>query len=675
MSIDLHAWLARASVALRALADRPWTLFAVLLLLNSLARPYAGFCQDARLYSGQVLNQVEHGAFAEDLFFRYGSQDQLSIFSRLAAPVASLVGLEAGFFLLYVACNTLFLLALYRLVRALVEDKAAATLALVYLVVTPLPFGGLHTFYVHEAFLTPRLAANALVLFALERVFRRRYLPALALLGGAALMHPLMALGGLLVWGGSATLAYLRPRTVVILLALATAAGLVIVAHEPFGVAVFGRLDPQWYDILRGTSVYAFAPDWEVVDWVDPLVSIALLLASAVWLYHADPARRHFALVLAVTGAVGLVGTVLAAVLPYALLLQGQPYRVLWLVKAVQAPLGFALIARLSRLPGPLPQALALLLIGYFSITTFLAAEIILPLVLMVFLVLCYRGLDKAPRYADWLWRSGVLAIAVSSVCWTVFKWLVLIAYLPVLTEHLDVLDYVQRAVIQFGPLWWLLLLCLIALHLGRRDRRTRWACLGLAAAYQLTWFAVPSLDLLRVRGTQEGQDVLFVRDFLSRRHADHGPRPTLYSSLGRIDYLWVDLRCKSFYDGGQISGVLFNRRTAVEAQRRALLVRRFEIDRYRRMEAMVQPVYQRSMRRLYLGDFDCPEPTIEDLGRLCQEPGLDYVIAKHEIPGLAAADNGRIYIYDCRQVRAALQLPEPTPASAVAALPDRLPR
>ena len=30
-------------------------------------------------------------------------------------------------------------------------------------------------------------------------------------------------------------------------------------------------------------------------------------------------------------------------------------------VKAVQAPLGFALVARLSRLPGLLPQALALL--------------------------------------------------------------------------------------------------------------------------------------------------------------------------------------------------------------------------------------------------------------------------------------------------------------------------
>ncbi len=673
-----HPWLAKVSEALARLADRPWTFFALLVLLNALARPYAGFYQDARLYSGQVLNQVEHGAYADDLFFRYGSQDQFSAFSRVMAPIVACLGLQISFFLVYLAGNALFLLALFRLVRALIESRVVAVLALVYLVVTPLPFGGLSVFYVHESFLTPRLAANTLVLFALERVLWQRYRPALLLLGGAFLLHPLMALGGVLVWGGCAALTYFRPRTMALLLALAAAFFLAAVAFEPLGLKVFGKMDPTWHDILLGASVYVFPLEWNLIDWVDPLVSFGILFASGLWLYRADTQRRRFALVLAVIGVAGFFGSLLASLLPYALLLQGQPYRVLWLVKVVQAPLGFALIARLSSMPRALPQALALSLVGFFSMTTFLAAEIVLPMMLLPFFVLCFRGLGKNPRHgADWLWRSGVVAIVVSSLGWTVFKWVVLYSYLPVLQPHLDVLDYLQRVVVQLAPAFWLITFALVVLWLERRggaERRFRWACLGIALIYHTAFCVIPELDLLRVHGTREGQDVLFVRNFLAQRHADRGPRPTLYCALGRIDYLWVDLRCKSYYDGCQISGVLFNRQTAIEAQRRGQLVRAFEIDRYRRMEQMIQPVYRQTMRRLYCGGFDCPEPALDDLRRLCQEPGLDYVIAKHDIPGLAAADNGRIYIYDCRAVRAALKLPEPEPSRAVAVAAPRRP-
>lgn len=104
------AWIARVNDAFAQLADRPWTLFVLLLAINSVTRPYAGVTHDSRLYSVQVLNRVEAGAYADDLFFRYGSQDEYSLFSIVAAPVVYALGLTAGFFVLYLVSKSLLIL-------------------------------------------------------------------------------------------------------------------------------------------------------------------------------------------------------------------------------------------------------------------------------------------------------------------------------------------------------------------------------------------------------------------------------------------------------------------------------------------------------------------------------------------------------------------------------------
>ena len=69
------------------LMDRPWPLFFALLAVNAVALPYRGVIHDSQLYAVQVMNRVENGAYADDLFFRYGSQDKFSLFSVVAAPL------------------------------------------------------------------------------------------------------------------------------------------------------------------------------------------------------------------------------------------------------------------------------------------------------------------------------------------------------------------------------------------------------------------------------------------------------------------------------------------------------------------------------------------------------------------------------------------------------------
>ena len=98
MRSALLRWFDQAVAAVRELVDRPWSLLFALLAVNAVALPYRGILHDSQLYAVQVMNRVEGGAYSDDLFFRYGSQDKFSVFSLVAAPLVRVLGLETTLF-------------------------------------------------------------------------------------------------------------------------------------------------------------------------------------------------------------------------------------------------------------------------------------------------------------------------------------------------------------------------------------------------------------------------------------------------------------------------------------------------------------------------------------------------------------------------------------------------
>ena len=124
----LGAWLPRIRPALEWLSRRPFSLLAVLLAANALTLPYSGLMHDARLYAFMAQNRATDGAFAGDLFLRYGSQDTLTPFSAVVAPLVKYVGLQPSFFALFLVFNTLQLAGMQRLVRAHTRDEMAEIL-------------------------------------------------------------------------------------------------------------------------------------------------------------------------------------------------------------------------------------------------------------------------------------------------------------------------------------------------------------------------------------------------------------------------------------------------------------------------------------------------------------------------------------------------------------------
>lgn len=640
MFVVYPAWLSRAFEAIRAVADRPWTLFALLLALNAIARPASVTAHDARLYSLQAINHAEAGAFADDVFLRFGSQDQFSLFSQLVGPIVATIGLRAAFFVLYLIFNTLFLFALFRLIRTLIDDPVIATLSLVYLVTAPLHYGGYEIFAVQEQFFTPRLVGTTFTLFALEQIVRRRFVAAIAFLAVGAAIHPLMAFGGAMIWVGVLVINVMPMRVFLALCLMAFSGLATILAAPSIGVQLFGEIDDTWHQQIRVAVGYNYPDTWLATDWFRLVVTFGILITGNVVLYRDNPERSRFFAIVTLAGAVGFLTTLFASFLPYALLFQGQPYRVLWILTLFQAPLGFMLIARWGTASSSGCNLGAIGLMAYFCVQHYLPTEFMI-LAATVAIAVVFSRFSEVPGAS---WRGAAYGLVVGALGWMLYRCWCFVTQADALLRQFDMTDLAL-----FGLISPVLLLLAFGSFLTLWQcsaRNIGWAAIAIAALIPCSLFAIEAVPQVRERHTRLGNDMAFLHDFIQERH--HKSPPCVYCSLGRADLLWIDVRATSYFDIIQTAGVMFNRRTAEEIDRRAVLVAKFEMHRQREEAAFLDDARKVGMENLFKVPFDCAAPTEADLIRLCQEPGLDYIAIPHEFPGLYSASNGRIFVYEC---------------------------
>jgi hypothetical protein len=294
-------------------------------------------------------------------------------------------------------------------------------------------------------------------------------------------------------------------------------------------------------------------------------------------------------------------------------------------------------------------------LIGALGLTTDMALELWFPLLFLPVLVVRYRGLNPAPLRADWWRRCLLTSMTLGAVSWAIYKGTLLLRNHADLSRRSDALAHVRVVIENIGPITWLVVFALFAAWAARRTQFARGfqgVMIAVVLVTQGAMALLPTSSSFRENYTRYGRDIRFVQEFLRQRQAP--AVPTIYSCLGRPDLVWLDLHAQSYFDWWQLSGVMFQRQTALEGQRRALAVGPFELNRFRELGA-VQEITRRQVSRLFALDYDTAQPTLDDLKKLCQEDGLDFLLLTHEFPGLAAAGNGRVFIYDCRQVRAAL--------------------
>jgi hypothetical protein len=522
-----------------------------------LSHSYRGIFHDASLYTLQALAHSSPESLSQDVFLRLGSQDRYSIFSPLYAAASRLLGTESAAALLTLALQASLLVCAWLLARAAMSAPLAL-LGVSVLLAIPGDYGADRVFTCIEPFLTPRMAAEALVLGSLAAVLNARNAFALALLAAATLIHPIMASAG------TAALLCLyfaiaipRPRKALVLVAGAALLLLMVAYFLPAGIG--GRFDDIWLALVKDRSPYLFLAHWTLDDWSRVGVTVATLTVGALTLPTGR--ARSLCLTALVTTVGGLALTLVACDLLHSVLLtQLQPWRWQWLGTAVSALL-LPQILILQWQSGIAGRATALLLVAawVFGVDEF---ALVASTAAVLSATVAQRLTSREARLVLW-GAVGMLAIATA---WRVATNL----------EFTDV-HYLEAS----NPLWLRramsfahdgaapMALIALAWWLGRSESR-RWglillAILATAACSVLfppTW----------TRWT--------TREFPPELVAQFAPWRRIIPAGAEVFWpespvsAWLLLDRPSYLSAIQTSGLVFSRDAALEMQRRADVLR-----------------------------------------------------------------------------------------------------
>lgn len=589
-------------------------LLLMLGVLWPLTHSYQGLTGDAELYAVQAMARLQP-SLGNDLFLRHGLQDEFTIFSPLYAYCIRVLGLRSAALTLLILCKVWLFAAAWCLGRAL-ADARIAFLGVALLLLAAGTYGGYGAFRYAEDLLTARSLAEALVVSALALQLHGRKAWGLATAVLAFLVHPLMALPGLLVLACLA-----MPKRLAL---TATAMGVVAVglialwaAHALPHTGLLAVIDPPWLNVVRERSVFLFLPLWRGADWANaarPLLSLGL---TAVVLRDVR--------VRALCGAAGLVGAtglavafIAATVGPVALLLQSQPWRWIWVAGFAGVLLAAPTAATLCRdqRRGPIT---ALLLIAGWTLAPIPGSTCMAIALLLWGLGERFAAVFVQPR--DLTAASGIV------VAWAAFEWWTLGAW-PVVAVALAVA-------------------LIVWLDRARSAAALAATSLALLLAALLLLPRALAGDLLQAGAPAE------VSDFAAWR-AVIPPGSNVYVAPAHYSaaFCWFTLQRPDYLSVNQSAGVVFSRESALEVVRRGeVLLPMMEPD-WRLYSAMLAaagearpPARSRPLTR-------------ETLLHLCRDPALGFVVAWENVgfeplPHRRPGDWKNWNLYDCSRVRA----------------------
>ncbi|HTX23790.1 MAG TPA: hypothetical protein VMD03_03965 [Steroidobacteraceae bacterium] len=290
-----------------------------------LRHPYTGIAHDSVLYTFLALARLHPQLLQHDLFLRFGSQDQYTLFSPMYAQAISALGLERAAALLTLVCQA----ALYGCAWVFARRFMPAHLALIaiaLLVALPLDYGAGRIFNVTETFLTPRLPAEALTLAGIAAALSSRRVLAGACLLAATLLHPILAAAGIAVLLCLLIGARYRSAAFLVGAGLVLVSGCVLFLRR----GVLDRIDAEWLQIVRHTSPFLYVSAWSLRDWSRAAVPLTVL-AVGLCASRDQLVRRMCAatLVTALTGVI--LSLIYCDLLDTALGSAAQPWRWLWM--------------------------------------------------------------------------------------------------------------------------------------------------------------------------------------------------------------------------------------------------------------------------------------------------------------------------------------------------------
>ena len=603
-----------------------------------IARPYIGLRHDGVLYFGQLLHRLHPERLGSDPFFRFGSQDSFSLFSRIAMWATDAFGIFTAAPLLLVFTQTAVAVAIVLYALRLL-DRRYAWYGAIFVAVMPSWYGGWTIFSYTETFLTARSVAEPVILLAMTLLLANRRWWSLALLVLAALLHPLMALPALAVWWLACSLQDKRFYWLALL-------GLVPLALGLLGQAPFDKLfvtyDPDWAAVVREVNGFIIPSEWQITDWCTIAVDYLVLLTArrAAPLHY----RRLLDALMVIGAGSVLIGEAGFTMLHNVLLTSLQVWRSLWLVHLtallylpVLLILAFKRQDDCGRLMAPL-----------WIVATLAGNTYAGPITAAAGFLLTLRGEGVCPniatplvRKALWLGAAGVLIAIIG-------RWVPP----PMLTEHIldetshDYFRFVRTSATAFPmPLLGTLLFFPLAFVSARK----KWP------------LAVLLLVMVGLATTVDQRTPW--HQFVEHQDADShpflkfiGPNQDIYWD-GELMVPWLLLQRPSYYLSQQASGSLFNRDTAMTLSHRKKLLKYVDFQlSICGIQSMLEWKTNTEQRTSCV-------PTEDVLRDLCQtDDPPDFMVFDNtlQIPPLSvwktAVSKGHelktYYLYSCQQLR-----------------------
>jgi len=600
-----------------------------------LLRGYHGLLGDAQLYAFQALARI-HPPLAHDLYLQNTSQDQFTIFSPAYAWFIDLLGVEPAARSLTLLFTICFLAAAWVGARTL-TNRDGAWLAIILLLIVDGSYGGSGVFHVADQFLTARLPAEALIVTSLACFLRGSKMLAVATAAAALLIHPLIALPGLLLL----MCLGLAIRTSLLGAAASAIASLLIsvcAGHLPWMAKWLPIMDPAWLSIVQERSQFLFLRLWSFRDWeinARPFFYLAFIAFAT-----QDNRVRRICLAAVIVGATGLAVALIAdAVGPVAILVQGQAWRWVWIAVFVGALLLPATVLQIwpDKKCGPLCAILLLLGLTLPAVngTACVSLSLILWLMRPGFSI-------RAVAVLRWIFLALVLAVAawVTIHAWEIVE---LVFHNPGAMAAVQLRDFFALkipAVLGASLIWW-------GLRKSTRLRAPTLLCLGLFA---LSIFILPAA-FKQYRSLASAADIGEFSDWAGAI----SPTSTVLVAPARDvgTFVWFTLQRPNYLAVDQSAGVVFSRAMALEVQRRSEVLLPV-MDPNWKIRSELRAAAASGKRQI---DAPSRPLTAANLSQICADTLLGFVISSQHIgfDALTHKNSGSWMdwdLYDCRKVR-----------------------
>jgi hypothetical protein len=390
-----------------------WLLVLVAAALYLLLHPYDGIIHDSRLYVLQALGHLRPDLYGNDVFLKFGSQDNYTLFTPLFAPLVESLGAEAAASLVTFLSAMALIASVWTLGRTL-DGPVLAWIGAGLLITVSGYYGSGTTFAVLENFATPRMPAEALALSGIAASMAHRRWLAVVLLLAALVIHPIMTFPVIVLllmldWGLDHRQWIVRGILMAALLAALACLGWLPVARWQF--------DAEWWSLLENTT--NLRPElWTSHDW--GRVSTVMATLAIAGIRMVGPAQRLGLAMLVTTVLMLLLAWIGGDILHVVIIVQGQAWRVLWLATTVALVLLPSLAVQCWRNP-PLSKAAILLLSGAWLMGRTDLAAILAILALLPATISARSPLQRHGRIAAM--AAGILLtvtiLALQFVAWS----------------------------------------------------------------------------------------------------------------------------------------------------------------------------------------------------------------------------------------------------------------